>query len=189
MDIGQRPSDKKHKKAMKESIIIYGSRYGTARRYAERLAEMTGIRCIGHKDLNKADGYERVIYVGALYAGSVLGLKALANVLNDQELIVVTVGLVDPQDEENVRHIRQNIRSQIPARLYDEGKIFHLRGAIDYSTMGLKHRLMMAFVRSRLAKMPEDKLNAEAKIILETYGKSVDFVDFDSLEAIKELIS
>lgn len=173
---------------MRESIIIYGSRYGTARRYAERLAEMTGIRCIGHKELKKADDYGHIIYVGALYAGSVLGLKALANELSDQELIIVTVGLVDPQDEANVRYIRQNIRSQIPARLYDERRIFHLRGAIDYGTMGLKHRLMMAFMHSRLAKMPEDKLNAEARVILETYGKSVDLTDFNGLDKIKELI-
>jgi hypothetical protein len=34
--------------------------------------------------------------------------------------------------------------------------------------------------------MPEEELNSEAKIILETYGKKVDFVDYDS---IKEIVS
>ena len=31
---------------MKKELIIYGSRYGSAKRYAERLAEMTGINSL-----------------------------------------------------------------------------------------------------------------------------------------------
>ena len=31
---------------MKESIIIYGSQYGTTKRYAEHLSEMTGIEAV-----------------------------------------------------------------------------------------------------------------------------------------------
>ena len=34
---------------------------------------------------------------------SVLGLKKFAATVNSQELIIITVGLVDPQDEENIR--------------------------------------------------------------------------------------
>jgi hypothetical protein len=68
--------------------------------------------------------------------------------------------------------------------LYDEDKIFHLRGAIAYSIMGLKHKLMMKFMHSKLARMPKEELNAESKIILETYGKKVDYVDFNTLQPI-----
>jgi menaquinone-dependent protoporphyrinogen IX oxidase len=169
---------------MKHSIIIYGSQYGTTKRYAERLSAITGIKCVSRKEAKGINDYERVIYMGGLYAGSVLGLKKLAATLTNQELMIVTVGLVDPQDEENIRYVRGNIKSQIPSHLYDESKIFHLRGAIDYSTMGIKHKLMMSFMHHRLSKMPEDKLNAESKTILETYGKTVDYVDFDTLQPI-----
>ena len=73
---------------------------------------------------------------------------------------------------------------QIPAHLYNEDKIFHLRGAIDYSTMGMKHKLMMKFMHSKLSRMPEEELNAESRIILEIYGKKVDYVDFNTLQPI-----
>ena len=126
--------------------------------------------------------------MGALFAGSVLGLKKFAATVTSQELIVITVGLVDQQDGENIRYIRNNIKSQIPAHLYNEDKIFHLRGAIDYSTMGMKHKLMMKFMHSRLSKMPEEELNAESKIILETYGKKVDYVDFNTLQPIVSIL-
>ena len=63
---------------MKESIIIYGSRYGTTKRYAAHLSEMTGIEAVAFKEVKDIDKYERVIFMGALYAGSVLGLKKTA---------------------------------------------------------------------------------------------------------------
>ena len=138
---------------MKHSIIIYASQYGSTKRYAERLSAITGIKCVSRKEAENIQNYERFIYMGPLFAGSVLGLKKFAATVTSQELIVITVGLVDTQDEENIRYIRNNIKSQIPAHLYDEDKIFHLRGAIDYSTMGLKHKLMMKFMHSRLARM------------------------------------
>ena len=120
---------------MKHTIIIYASQYGSTKRYAECLSAITGIKCVSCKDTENIQNYERIIYMGALFAGSVLGLKTFAATVTSQELIVITVGLVDPQDEENIRYIRNNIKSQIPAHFYDENKIFHLRGAIDYSTM------------------------------------------------------
>ena len=58
---------------MKHSIIIYGSQYGTSKRYAERLSAITGIRCVSRKEAKGINDYERVIYMGGLYAGSVLG--------------------------------------------------------------------------------------------------------------------
>lgn len=170
---------------MKSTIIIYGSKYGSTKLYAEQLSAITGIKCVSYKEAEGIQEYGRIIYMGALFAGNVLGLKKFAATITTQELIVVTVGLVDPQDEENIRYIRNNIKSQIHAHLYDEDKIFHLRGAIDYSTMGMKHKLMMKFIHGRLSKTPEEEeLNSEAKIILETYGKKVDFVDYDSLKVI-----
>lgn len=144
---------------------------------------------MSYKEAGGIQNYERIIYMGALFAGSVLGLKKFAATITTQELMVVTIGLVDPQDEENIKYIRNSIKSQIPAHLYDDDKIFHLRGAIDYSTMGMKHKLMMKFMHSRLSKTPEEEeLNSEAKIILETYGKKVDFVDYDSLKAIVNIL-
>ena len=173
---------------MKHSIIIYASQYGSTKRYAERLSAITEIKCVSCKEAEDIQNYERFIYMGTLFAGSVLGLKKFATTVTSQELIVITVGLVDPQDEENIRYIRNNIKSQIPAHLYDEDKIFHLRGAIDYSTMGIKHKLMMKFMHSKLSKMPEEELNAESRIILETYGKKVDYVDFNTLQPIASIL-
>ena len=174
---------------MNKSLIIYGSQYGTTKRYAEHLSAMTGIEAVAFKEAKDIDKYERVIFMGALYAGSVLGLKKTVSKMSPkQELVVVTVGLVDPTDPENINYIRHSVRERVPEHLYDETRIFHLHGAIDYSHLSLKHRMMMAVIHSKTSKMPEEKLNAEAKTILATYGKKEDFVDFSSLTAVMTAI-
>ena len=114
-----------------------------------------------------------------------MGLKKTVSSLSpNQELIVATVGLADPTDAENVNHIRDGLKKQVPASHYDENKIFHLRGAIDYAKLGLKHRIMMKLLYSKVLKIPEAERNAEVRALIATYGKQVDFVNFDTLEPI-----
>ena len=172
---------------MGKTIIIYGSQYGSTKRYAKQLAEKTGIAAVDYCDIKNIGEYDRIIYMGALYAGGVLGLKKTVGKMSpSQELVVVTVGLADPTDAANIASIRNNIKTQIPTGFYDESHIFHLRGAIDYSQLGLKHRMMMSLLHSKVAKLPENRQNAETRALLATYGKQVDFVDFNSLEPISK---
>ena len=174
---------------MNTQIIIYGSRYGSARRYAKRLAELTGLDVVDHKEAKDIGEYDRIVYIGSLYAGGVTRLKQTVSKMTPrQELVVATVGLADPTDATNVAHIRQSIKSQIPAHFYDESRIFHLRGAIDYTKLNLKYRLMMSLLAKKVAKLPEEQQNAETRAMLETYGKQVDFVDFSSLQPIVDSI-
>ncbi len=167
------------------SIIIYGSRYGSTKRYAERLAEITGIQTVFFKDVKSVADYDRIVYLGALCAGGVMGLKkTVAHLSTSQELIVATVGLADPTDIGNINHIRGCLKKQVPASHYDESKIFHLRGAIDYSKLSLKHRIMMKLLYSKVVKIPEAERDAEVRALIATYGKQVDFVNFDTLEPL-----
>ena len=171
------------------TIIIYGSRYGSTRRYAERLSEITGLKAVFFKDVKSVAGYDRIVYLGALCAGGVMGLKKTVCCLSaSQELFVATVGLADPTDIGNVNHIRGGLKKQVPASHYDESKIFHLRGAIDYSKLGLKHRIMMKLLYSKVVKIPEAERDAEVRALIATYGKQVDFVNFDTLKPIVKVL-
>jgi menaquinone-dependent protoporphyrinogen IX oxidase len=170
-------------------IIIYGSLHGSTKRYAERLEEMTGIAAINYKDVKEIAKYDRIIYLGALYASGVMGLKKIVGRMSqNQKLIVATVGLADPENPVNITNIRNALKEQIPPHLYDETKIFHLRGGIDYSRLGLKHKVMMSLLCSKVSKMPEEELDEEQKTMLATYGGIVDFVDLDTLKPLAEVI-
>ena len=60
-----------------------------------------------------------------------------------QRLVIVTVGLADPDILQNRENIRNALQKQIPAQLYGRAAVFHLRGAIDYQALSLGHRTMM----------------------------------------------
>lgn len=170
-----------------KSIIIYGSRYGSARRYAQELSKQTGIPAVSYRDIPLLSGCQTIVYIGALYAGGVLGLtKTLRGQSfgEHQRLVIVTVGLADPDIPQNRENIRNALQKQIHAQLYDRAAIFHLRGAIDYQALSLGHRTMMALLHRSLQKKPAEEWSEEDKALMETYGKQADFVDFASLRPI-----
>ncbi|MBR5255299.1 MAG: hypothetical protein IKV62_00800 [Bacteroidales bacterium] len=166
-------------------IILYGSLHGAAKRYAEHLAEVTGNKAFDYKDVKDLGQYDRVIYLGAIYASGVTGLKkTVAKMSPNQELFLATVGMVAPEDRAFFDSFREALKKQIPPQLFDEKKIFHLRGAIDYSRLELKYRILMKMMYSLASKTPEEQLTGELKGVLATYGQKVDYVDFNSLEPL-----
>ena len=174
---------------MKKQLIVYGSQYGSTKRYAERLAEMTGMLVVEYTKAKDVGDYDRVVYMGGIFAGGVLGLKKTAAKMNPRnELVIATVGVTDPQESAYFESIRQAIKAQLPDGLYNEKKVFHLRGAIDYGHLSFGHNLMMKMFHSMMLKKPEAELTADAKAMLETYGKQVDFVDFNALQPITDLL-
>ena len=54
-----------------ESIILYGSRYGSAKRYAQALSQQTGISALPADQAGDLSSYGRVIFLGGVYAGGV----------------------------------------------------------------------------------------------------------------------
>ena len=172
-------------------IIIYGSQYGTTRQYAQELSKRTGIEAKEYVDIQDINQYDTIIYLGALYAGSVMGMKKTLNKISNSDnkkIIIATVGLADPNDKQNTDNIRDGIKRQLSEDVYNHASIHFLRGGIDYDLLNLKHKTMMAFVHRRLKGLKNEKKTAEEKVILETYGKKVDYIDFDALNPIIEEI-
>ncbi len=170
-----------------KSVILYGSRYGSARRYAQELSKQTDIPAVSYQEAPPLSKLETIVYIGALYAGGVLGLtKTLRRQSfgEHQRLVIVTVGLADPDILQNRENIRNALQKQIPAQLYGRAAVFHLRGAIDYQALSLGHRTMLALLHRSLQKKPAEEWSEEDKALMETYGKQADFVDFASLRPI-----
>ena len=60
-----------------KSLIVYGSQYGSAARYARKLAELTSLPLTGYREAGDLAGYGCIVYLGGLYAGGVKGLKTV----------------------------------------------------------------------------------------------------------------
>ena len=170
-----------------KDVILYGSQYGSTYRDAQKLSEQTGIPAISYKDAPALSDRKTIVYLGGLYAGGVLGLaKTLRSFSfqSGQKLIIVTVGLADPNEPENQDNIRASLQRQLSPELFGRAKIFHLRGGIDYQKLSFGHRMMMKLLYQSLHRMPPEKQTAENRALIETFGKQVDFTDFSTLEPI-----
>lgn len=171
-------------------LILYGSQYGTTKGYAEKFAEMTGIPVISYEDIKDLAGYELIIHFGGLYAGGVKGLrKTVGEMAEGTKIIIVTVGLADVSDRKNTDNIKKSIRKQVPENILNRAKIAHLRGGIDYNKLSFKHRAMMTLLYNKVKRLPEEKKTAEVRAMIETFHQTVDFVDYDSLKPIVELVN
>ena len=174
-----------------KSIILYGSQYGSARRYALELSRQTGVPAFRYQDAPPISGQEMVVYIGALYAGSVLGLTKSWRGLSlhdGQKVVIATVGLADSKIPSIRDNIRSSLQKQLPSGLYERATFFHLQGAIDYQKLSFIHRTMMAMLHHLLQIKSAGVRKEEDRVLMETYGKQADFVDFTALAPIAEEI-
>ena len=96
--------------------------------------------------------------------------------------------MADPTDAENTDNIKSSIKKQLPKEVYTNAHIFHLRGGIDYSQLSFKHKTMMGLLYKKAVGLPEEKKTAEVKAMIETYNQKVDFVDFEALNSIINIV-
>jgi menaquinone-dependent protoporphyrinogen IX oxidase len=170
-----------------KKIIVYGSKYGTAKSYAIELSRKTGISCIEYTQVESLKDFSTIVYLGGLYAGGVLGLKKTLkkySLSSDQKFICITVGLSDPKVESNVEHIKSSLEKQIPKEIFNHCKCFHLRGGIEYEKLSRVHAIMMKALYKKVKKLPKEKQSEETRELIETYNKNANFVDFKSLDEI-----
>lgn len=171
------------------SLIVYGSRYGTTKRYAEKLSEKTGIPAVSYKNIRDISEYKTIIHMGGLYAGSVTGLKNTLKAWSpDKKLVVVTVGLADVTDPQSVEHIRASVSRQIPRELYDSNALFHLRGGMDYQKLRLLHKVMISGLCQKIKSTPEEKQTAEDRAMFKILKQKTDFTDYDGLQPVIDLL-
>lgn len=171
---------------MNKIAVVFQSRYGATRRYAEWISEELSCDLFERKavKIDDLEPYDTIIYGGGLYAGGVSGIDILTKNfrrLSNKNLILFTCGLADPKDAANTEHIKQSLNKVLSSGMQEKIKIFHLRGAMDYSRLNLPHKAMMAMVHKMTAKKDISSLTDEDREMLATYGKTVDFTDRETI--------
>jgi flavodoxin len=161
---------------MKEIAVVYKSKYGSTRKYAEWIAEELGADLMEAPQANAqiAVEYRTIVYGGGLYASGINGVSLITKnfpQLQEKNLIVFTVGLADPEAREQfVPILEKNFTEEMRGKI----KIFHLRGGMDYKNLGMVHKAMMSMVKNMVAKKEEAERTDEDRQMLETYGQVVD---------------
>ena len=176
---------------MKKSLIIYSSKYGTTKKYAEMIAEELGGDIYSVNDFNQKilNNYDTIIIGSGLYAGKIKGINIIVNnyeTLKNKKLVLFTCGLADYSKIENINSIYNILKKEFSEKIIESIKIFYLRGGINYKKLTLKHKIMMWIMKRMILINGIDKINEEDKEFIDTYGKVLDFIDKNSIEKLIE---
>ncbi|WP_313162900.1 flavodoxin domain-containing protein [Sedimentibacter sp.] len=178
---------------MDKTAVVFQSKYGATKRYAEWIAEELSCDIFDGKNVKVTDlePYSIIVYGGGLYAGGVIGIDLITknfDKLCNKKLVVFTCGLADPMDKTNTDSIKKSLNEVFTPQMQDKIKVFYLRGAIDYSKLGLTHKAMMAILHKIVTKKDQESLRSEDKEMIDTYGKAVDFTDKTTIMPITNYV-
>ena len=174
---------------MSRGIILYQSKYGSTKKYAEWLVEETGYDCVEAKNAKVADlkNYDVIIFGGGVYASGIAGLQFLKkNIgqLADKKIAVFAVG-ASPYDEKAIMQIRdmhfKDALHNIP--------LFYCRGAWDEEKMKFADRTLCKMLQKAVAKQNSDEYDPWQKALLCAVGKKCDWTDKNYLETLIKYIN
>jgi len=176
---------------MNKIAVIYKSKYGNTKKYAEWIAQKSRAKLFSFKEANigKLSTYGTIVYGGGLYASSINGVSLITRnfgALKDKNVVIFTVGLATTEDKEIFRpilekHFTEEMRKKI--------QFFHLRGGIDYKRLSLLHKAMMAMLRAVIIRKKPEEISEDDQIMLATYGGKVDLTDKRAIDPLVAYIT
>ena len=173
---------------MSRGIILYQSKYGATKKYADWLVEETGYDCIETKDAKVANlqNYDVIILGGGVYASGIAGLQFIKkNIgrLGNKKIVVFAVG-ASPYDEKAIMQIRK-------MHFKDELRnipLFYCRGAWDEEKMKFTDRTLCKMLQKVVAKQNPDEYELWQKALMCAAGQKCDWTDKAYLEALLKYI-
>lgn len=173
---------------MGKGIILYQSKYGATKKYAQWLQAETGYDCIEtkHASIKLLQEYDTIILGGGVYASGVAGLSFLKkNIgdLHDKRIAVFCVG-ASPYDENAIDqiwklHFKDRL-SHVP--------LYYCRGAWNEEVMSFKDRTLCKMLQKAVAKQDANTYEPWQRALMCAVGQKCDWTDKKYLEPVLEFI-
>lgn len=169
---------------MSKGVILYQSKYGATKKYADWLREETGYDLMETKSAKSTyvQKYDVIILGGGVYASGILGLnflkKNISN-LSNKKIAVFAVG-ASPYDENAIMQIRElhfkDGLSNIP--------LFYCRGAWDEEKMTFGDRMLCKMLQKAVAKQNPEEYEPWQQALMCAVGQTCDWTDKKYLESL-----
>lgn len=174
---------------MSNGIILYQSKYGATKKYADWLKEETGYDCMETKKV-KMDivcKYDEIVLGGGVYASGIAGLHFLKkniSSLSDKKIAVFAVG-ASPYDEKAILQIKElhfkDSLKDIP--------VFYCRGALDEDKMAFGDKILCKMLEKAIAKQNPDEYEPWQRALMCAVGQKCDWTDKKYLEPLLKYLS
>ncbi|WP_034449319.1 flavodoxin domain-containing protein [Butyrivibrio sp. AE2032] len=171
-----------------KGIILFKSKYGSTRKYAEWLSEATGFKAVetDKADLKEVDGCDTVIIGGGLYASGMNGLSFLKKnigMLKGKKVIAFCCG-ASPYEETYFKSVRDyNMKDAIA-----DIPLFYCRGGCDLKNMSFKDRTLCKMLIKSLAKKDPKDMAVWEKALVDAGESAYDCTDREYLKPVLEAI-
>lgn len=168
-----------------KTVVIYKSKTGFTRKYAEWIAEelSADIFEASKVNINTLNKYDTIIYGGSLYAVGIIGvtlIKRNINKLKDKKLVVFATGASPSRD--NV--INEVIDKNFTVDEQKNIKFFYLRGGFNYNKLKPFDKFLMKLLKWKIKNKNHEALSADEIGMLAIYDKPVDFTDRNNIYKI-----
>lgn len=171
---------------MSKGIILYQSKYGATRQYADWLQTETGFDLLKTKyaNLKQLDEYDTIILGGGVYASGIAGLSFLKKNITklvNKKILVFCAG-ASPYDEAAISQIRKlhfkDGLSDVP--------LVYCRGAWDEGAMTFKDRTLCKILQKAVSKKEPATYEVWEKALMCAAGHKCNWTDKKYLEPIMD---
>lgn len=173
---------------MKAGIIIYQSKYGSTKKYAEWLMEEIQFDCIktSNAKIKDIEKYNTIILCGGIYASGISGISFLRrnyDVLKDKKLAIFCVG-ASPFDEQAFNMVKtHNLKNDL-----NKIPMFYGRGAWDEDKMSFKDRTLCRILQKSISKKDPHTYEPWMKALMSAVGEKCDWTDKKYLKPLIDYI-
>ncbi|MBD7912785.1 MULTISPECIES: flavodoxin domain-containing protein [Clostridium] len=168
-----------------KTIVIYKSKTGFTKKYAEWIAEelSADIFNISKVNINMLDKYDTIIYGGSLYAVGIIGVNLITkniNKLKGKKIVAFATG-ASPLRDEVINEVRdKNFTTEQQKYI----KFFYLRGGFNYNKLNLFDKFLMTLLKLKIKNKKKEELSSDEIGMLAVYNRPVDFTDKKNIDKI-----
>ncbi|MGI5997438.1 MAG: flavodoxin domain-containing protein [Lutispora sp.] len=173
---------------MRNTVVIYQSKYGSTKKYAQWLAEELSSDLIETKkaSIEQIKKYDVIILGGGIYATGIAGISFLKKhyeKLKNKKVIVFAVG-ASPYDEKAIRALREhNLKMELSGI-----PLFYCRGAWNEEIMSWKDKTLCNLLKKAVAKKDPDTYEPWEAALMQAVGQSCDWTDKKNIKEIVEYV-
>ena len=171
-----------------KGIILYSSKYGATKRYADWLAEATGFDCIEAKKAKIEDvkQYDTVIFGGGIYASGISGISFIKKNmphLQGKKVIIYCDGASPFEEKAFQQIIEHNLKGSLAGL-----PCFYCRGSWDPDAMSFVDRNLCRMLRKAVSKKKPEDYEVWEKALMEAGDKKCDWTDPSYIEPILKAV-
>ena len=172
-----------------KTIVIYKTKYGSTKTYAEWIAEKLGCeiaesRTFSSNDLQK---YDNIIYGGGLYAEVINGVTLITknmDKLKDKKIAIYTTGItpLDCRGYYDKYVVEKNFKNGVPENI----KIFNFMGKMVDSELTPVHRAALKTLKKIMSSKKEP--TEMERLLVELCDADGDFTDIEEINPLIDYI-